>query len=576
MFLKIANVFQFIKFDSNDYDKIIKNIKKSNAFSVYADWNDKGEPLAVFNEEFNKYLDDKKDLHLFLTENEIFKEQDFLRVGTVYPGYGNQEKRRRYISELAKKYEIDFTEFSSRITTEPIGNGLSETRRYSISFEEEMFKNANVCCGKLEVSNHAFLNSNHMSSKSQRFALHSSIGRMNNGEKESIYAFATIYNTGIISLQLLVTFEHNRINESLGESPPNEIEFTEVDFYKLKKVYKKKDFWEREKRQNMNIPDIIRYYVDLLNLSSKNKFEIDDFSVFYNWILCNVSLNKKEPKDKEFMKDNIKYFGRFILNASKQYIDKENLTKLNARIQDSLIFEFNNIHFYSETSSVLYYGSTFSESVKQVLLNDETELKKDNIVLNEQEKTNHSRFIARELIIENMFDITYINELALTKRFFVKEVLNKISREKGKEISVYERVQKELRILEIGFDPETLFRCEGSPKKLYTDISRKLNSDELLKKARSFIENHKFEIERKYREKARQNENFVSLIVLILTAILSYPGIRHITFELFVQLPIIGYYISQRPLFTTGLLWSITMICIFISGLVRFFRNKIK
>ncbi len=568
MFLTIGNMMKLLTFDKTKYDELVDNIEKSNGYVCYI--NSKKNNGEI-NEDYYRYLYEKQEMYTYYIpslkreQNKIYEY--FTIKGPSEENSDGEGLSKDIMQELYEKYGMSDDYHIN--TLEELSDGHCSVKlRQAIPIEKEICDIITQIDGNLEKINHAQLNQNFVFNDYRRFMLIPPLIKNSDGRYEVSIVLVTVYCTGIITFQLIITFTSDKLLE-VSENPPRNMHLSEVSLHKIKDAYSKEDFWIKEKQYNANFDQLLNHYENLLIKIGKIKIESNHKNIAFVWTLGDFPFNKNSlylGKTESYQK-TLNYY---LLNARKSIIDDLTRENLNNILKKSLAFEHKNLSFYSSTTNaVLYinknkYLSRISDNLKE----EEQNLKKANhyesVVLEQ----------CKNITLVSMFDCIRFYELAFIKKYYIRNLIDNMASSKYQSLVEYKKLKKDLNFLNFKFDEEFLFPYEGSARELYRSILEKTETNILQTKAEFLIKSLSDDISQERESRIKQNETSIVIFSSIITIVLGYNGIKIIVNDILCNIPLFGYHINLHPLRWSIFIWSILVSVMVVFNVRRLRRNQ--
>ncbi|MFJ6414350.1 hypothetical protein ACIQLG_16330 [Terribacillus saccharophilus] len=556
MFIRSLNMFAIGTFNKEDYKKIINNIERSKGYIAYIDSK---KERGITNKRYEKYLDNKLALY------------------AIRPPHLKGKKESLYFSVVNKNVDSAKLDSWEKMNGGQDDYYLEQTHlevegeraiiHKSTPVEMSMFNNALEVNNHLERINREQLSESFIMNKHRRFMLLPFTAKNNEKFVEPLI-IANIYDTGVVTIQLYLTTEHDELIE-LPENPPRSIQFDEARFYKSKSNYLTKNFWEKDVILNLTADDIMTYYEDQLSKLGDIDVEFSQENRSVSWVFNDFKLHK-HPDHMDFVKQNKKLYLSHLLNGNKEVIDRYSVKKTEEILDESEIISNKHVYYICNShSSILSFGySAFLTATKKSLEDKEEELKTDNLydesVLN----------MLKSYSLIFMFEYLRFYELTLIRKYFTKELIKNISNNKYKTLNDYNSIRKDFNIVKLQHDEEILFQSEGSAKSLYIDILEKSNVNKLVDKAEDIVKGVREDTLNLREHHIKNNETLILMITTLLTIVLGYRGIKSIIYEVAVYLPLLGNTISKHPLRTTIIIWCELIVMMLFLNIKRWWNNK--
>lgn len=572
MFYKVLNMYSVINFDKSLYKKIQKNIEDSRGYVTYI--NSKSN-MGKINPRYEQYLNYKQALYTTYNPNILSKQEsnykrlyttlistniDTQKIDQLYKKFGVQED---YINEYEIVYQEEGGSYVAIHTIKPI--------------EYLAYENLIEIDKKLEMTNRESLSKDFVMQNHRRYMLLPFL--IKNGENfTEAYAIANIYDIGIITLQITMTFEYNKII-SIPEKNPRALEIPEVHLYKSKKNYTFNDFWEKEIKKNTDTDEIMVHYIEQLSKLSKTSLTDNSEDRRINWVFGDFEKNK-HSEVHDFINNNKNLYLSYLLNGNKEHANRFLQKEVEVALKEAEVYKNKQcVYMCSSTFSILTFGSpTFYKKAEEIIANHENESQKQKAYENELKKfkayDEQLNLILKKQTIIQMFDFLRFYELSYIKKHFVRNLLHGISNDQFTTSKDYNLLRKEFNFLKLQYDEEILFGIEGSAKKLYKDIQEKTDINALLKKSEELLKSIREDVITQKEIKVKSNETNILIISSILTIVLGYNGIKIIVNDLFTKIPYVNQYVILHPVRVTGGIWfTLTVIMIWFN-VKRWFVNR--
>lgn len=369
MFYQNLNVFGIITFDTSNYSDIIKKIKDSRAYVSYIDTK---KDTGTINRRYENYVMLKQAAYTVNAPNRNQDPNITKIYSTIIPGNISQEQIDKFMENhgLQDDYEYDFDiqfeDDSSYVATHVVN-----------PIEYSVFNTALDLDDNFESLNREYLNEDFLLSNHQRFVLLPFLGKYE-GKFVKPFVIANVYSAGIITVQVSIGFTKN--NPEVPNDSPNLIKLDNVEFYKLKDSYSSRDFWERDKKQNVTIYQILDYYIEQLGRICR-KIDLKNHSQRQiAWVFGDFKPNKR-PNHDDFVDKNKHLYVSYLNNAHKKIVDRMTNKSIDDYLENSLIEKYKSMHFYcSEVICLLTFSySAFHEDAIRRLKDKEKELKKEGL-----------------------------------------------------------------------------------------------------------------------------------------------------------------------------------------------------
>jgi hypothetical protein len=570
------NKYGIFTYDKCKYNEIITNIKKSKAYISYINSKEnKGEE----NLKYKKYVYEKEFYYLkkitttnnnpysvITYDQEIVDKSNAIKMGDIY-GIGND-----YILNVTK---FDIQNIPSIFDDENLKN-LKYVNTENVYLEEHASIDIAQHSGNnIESINRRYLRKSFVMNNHQRFFVIPFLAKYNDKYIED-QIIVNIYDVGIITVQFIFSIEIDKLEQLVGVRKLNNFEFTEVEFYKIKERYKANDFWEKEKRSNIKLEDIIDYYKNLLLTITGVELKWVDDCFHVAWLIADFETNPNKSH-KEFVNDNKKSYASILLNSGKEYINRIENDDIEKFLSEASLIQTKEYQYWCRNSAALlsFGNCCVDKRARDTLTNDEKGLKEKGIY--EEQVVS----IKKQIIDNSIFEFLRFYELSFIKKFFIKKLLNDIANENNISIEKYLSLKNDLDFLLVKYDEENLFISDGSPKKLYVNILDKINTENLLKKAEKAISSLKDDVQQRKELGTKKSETLILIFTSFLTVLLSFGYIKDITENILANLQKLGIefellkVIAKHTLRTSVILWFAVMVPMLIL-IIRRYRSQLK
>lgn len=554
-------MYSIINFDRKNFLEILKNIEASRG---YISFIDSKQRKGKENKRYKKYLDMKQVLYT--------AKPPHLSEGSIYaykwPEWITQSK----INELHDKYGVqdDYYIEKKLVSEHIIGNniGTKVFTQEAVPIESIIFEDSLEVDKQLETLNRSCLNEKFLMNNHRRFLLLPFVAKHNDKYVEPI-VIANVYDIGIITIQLILCFEHDKVIE-LPETPPRDIKFSEIYFNKTVDNYTIEDFWNKELKKNISADGIMEVYEKQLALLSKVELSYNPDNRPVSWTFGDFTMKKDYENHEEFIDKYKRLYVSHLTNGIGQVTQRRSEKDTNQLIDDSTIIRNGEMcYFCSPTSSIVSLGfSTFKEIAEEFLSEDEKELKKQGVYQDHLNSIFKIQTLMASLQYLRFYELTFI------KRYFLIKLLDEISQDTYKTLKDYNSVKKNLNFIKIQYDEEVLFFTEGSPKELYKSILEKSNVNNLLSKAESMVKDVREDVNNFRDLEIKKNETLILIITSLLTILLGYNGIKLIVYDVLANFPIIEAFVSKHPLRYTITIWFILILIMVGLNLRRWLINN--
>lgn len=565
-------MYSVINYDKDLYEQVQKNIEESRGYVCYI--NSK-KNTGKTNSRYEKYLHHKQALYTIHKPHNPTKQKDDFNYH--YEAIVPPDIDMKKINELYKEFGVqeDYINEYKIINEEKDGSYVAIHTTTPI--ECLALENLIEIDKKIEKTNRFNLSKNFVMHNHKRYMLLPFLIK-NEGKFTEAYAIANIYDIGIITLQITMTFEHNKVI-STPEITPRNMKIPEVHLYKSKENYKSDDFWEKDIVSNIDTDEIMEHYIKQLSKLSNITLEDDRLNRRINWVFGDFDKNKRS-EIQAFIDKNKDLYTSYLFNGTKEHSNRYFLSEVEEILKGSEVYKNKQcIYMCSPTFSILTFGSSlFYEKAKEILENHEKESVKQKAYENELRKQKayeeQLNLILKKQTIINMFDFLRFYELAFIKKHFVRNLLQGSSNNQFTSPKDYNLLRKEFNFLKLQYDEDVLFGSDGSAKELYKTILEKTETNALLKKSEELFKNIREDIVTQKEIKIKSNETNILFISSLLTIVLGYNGLRLIVNDILTKIPPINQYVILHPLrFTVGL-WSLLIFIMLYLNIKRWIINR--
>ncbi len=519
-------MYSIINFNKKDYQTLIKNIETSRGYICFIDSkNNKG----VVNKRYKNYLDMKQVLYT--------ARPPHIPNTSIYTYLLPEWITEAKIENLYEKHGVQNDYYlEKQLVSEEI-KGAKVFTHQAIPIECTIFDDSIEVDTQLERLNRSCLSDKFIMHNHRRFLLIPFIAKYNDNYVEPII-IANVYDIGIITIQLIISFEHNKVIE-LSESPPREITFTEIHFNKTKDNYKIDDFWDKEVKKNITADEIMVFYEKQIALLSRTDLFYNPNNRPISWVFGDFELNKYD-NHQEFIERYKRLYASHLTNGVKEVIERKTDKEIDQLLDNSSITKNKELcYFCTPTSSIVSIGYSAIQKKAEQSLKEDEQVSKSNEIYNE-----HLNSIFKSQTLMAMLDYLRFYELTFIKRYFLIKLLNEISLDTYKTLRDYNSVKKNLNFIKLQYDEEILFFTEGSPKELYKSILEKSNVHNLLTKVEDLIKNIREDVTNSRDLEIKQNETLILILTSLLTILLGYNGIKLIVSDVWGNLPFLGHFVS--------------------------------
>lgn len=533
-------------FSKDDYEQIIENIKQSKGYISYINSKaDKGKT----NYRYEKYITLKQAAYTSQTSSVNTDENMTSLFLTISDSPIEEAEVSRYLKEhgvgedVVYSHELMYQDDDSFVVQHKVK-----------TIEEIALDKALELDDHFERINRRHLREDFVLKNHQRFILPPFLAKYE-GKYVQPIVIANIYDIGIITIQIIISFEMEKI-DVLGENVPTNINFPSVDFYKKEKEYKSWDFEEKVTEKNMTPRGILEYYFDFIDNITKDIDVQKQEETQYAWVFGDFEIDK-HPTHENFVERNRNYYAAHLINASNEQMKRFSKENIKEILKKSLIRNMKPMHYYcSEGISILSFSySAFHENAVASLKEKESELKKKKAydeALKEFYKC--SSFI-------DMFEFLRIQELTYIKKYFAMMIFKKMSKREIKTFEEFNAITSELNNLNVDYDEQVLFNSVGSVRELYIDISEINKTNEILRKAEKMLSAIRDDVNGFREISIKKTETLILTMTSILTVLLGYRGIKFIVYDILVNLPWkMNLIFIEHPLRWTIFLWSLLLV----------------
>ncbi|MBJ7950222.1 MULTISPECIES: hypothetical protein [Bacillus cereus group] len=572
MFYKVLNMYSVINYDKNLYEQVQKNIDQSRGFVCCI--NSK-KNTGKTNSRYEKYLRYKQALYTIHKPHTPTKQKDDFNYD--YEALVPPDIDIKKINQLYKKFGVqeDYINEYKIINEEKDGSYVAIHTPTPI--ECLALENLIEIDKKIEQTNRFNLSKNFVMHNHKRYMLLPFLIK-SEGKFTEAYVIANIYDIGIITLQITMTFEHKKVITTPDNIPKN-IKIPEVHLYKSKENYKSDDFWEKDIVNNIDTDGIMEHYIKQLSKLSNITLEDDRLNRRINWVFGDFEKNKRSEL-QAFINNNKDLYASYLLNGTKEHSNRYFSSEVEAILKGSEVYKNKQcIYMCSPTFSILTFGSSlFFEKAKEILENHEKESVKQKAYENELRKQKaydeQLNLLLKKQTIISMFDFLRFYELGFIKKYFVRNLLQGSSNNQYTSSKDYNLLRKEFNFLKLQYDEDILFCSDGSAKNLYKAILEKTETNALLKKSEELFKNIREDIVIQKEIKIKSNETNILIISSLLTIVLGYNGIRLIVNDILTKIHPINQYVILHPLRSTVLLWIVLISIMLYLNVKRWIINR--
>ncbi|MEF7665059.1 MULTISPECIES: hypothetical protein [Bacillus cereus group] len=562
MFYKVLNMFSVIDFKKEEFELIQKNIEKSRGYVSYVDVQ-KG--TRKNNPRYEKYLAIKQNLYSHYAPRRPIEQKSGFKH--MYISLDSKDSDKEKLEKIKDKYGIlndyiiEYEILNGEIEGEYIAKHIYKPLEY-VAHEKLISMDDNLM--RLDKAN---LRDEFIMNNYKRFLLLPFLIKDGDNYTEA-YVIANIYKEGVITLQVTLSFEHDKVIAVSDNSPRQQI-ISEVHFYKSKQSYNTHDYWEKDIQKNITIDQIMRHCIRQLCELCKTEFKENDYERKITWIFGDYEMNKR-ANHQEFIEKNKKLYVSHLENGGKQFIDMMHSDDIDKVLQESKVFNRRElVYMCNSTFSIISNGSRiYRTQIEKYLKQEENHLKKmrvyDDRILQ----------IYKDLTLKQMFDFIRFYELSLIKKHFVSQLLSSMSEKSVKTTRDFNLLRRDFNFLKLDYNEEILFKDEGTAKVLYSDILDKTNTSSLLTKAEELFKNIREDVLNHKEMEVKSNETIILIISSIIAVVLGYNGIKLIVNDILMNLPFIGAFVSLHPLRYTLGIWGFLVFIMIYLNIKRWFKNQ--
>jgi len=555
MFTRSLNMYSIGTFDKNHYKQIIKNIEKSKGYTSYIDSK---KNKGVINPRYKRYLEDKLMLY-------TLRPKDINESSVYFALYNDSNIDNKKLNRLEREHGVQDDYYLDETVVEAEEAGVYVKIRRSVPVEMNIFEKSQTVDDHLERINREQLSKDFVMNNHRRFMLLPFVAKDNEEFVEPLI-IANIYDTGIVTIQLILSTEYSEVL-SISERAPRILEIDEARFYKVQDNYQTKHFWEKETKYNLTADDIMNYYEE--HVSKLGNFKIE-FTPSYrpvSWVFNDFFI-KKKPSVEEFVQQHKKLYLSHLLNGQRVVIDRFSEEKIDEILTESEIVSNKHVHYIcNPTSSIVSFNySAFLDSAEDSLKEQEKELKANGLY--ETSRLN----IFKDLSLIAMLEYLRFYELSFIRKYSTIKLLKNLSSGKYKTLDDYNLIRKDFNFVKLQYDEEILFHSEGSAKNLYKDILEKSGANNLVNKAEDIVKGIREDTINLREKDIKNNETSILILTTLLTIILGYRGVKEIIYEVAIHLPVLGQFIGKHPFRYTLVIWAILIIIMLVLNIKRW-RN---
>jgi hypothetical protein len=548
MIYKIFNEYNIFTFDKDQFADIISNITTSRGYLCYIDPNSK---TGKENPRYVRYLREKQATYTMLVPKHA-KTEAPISIQTVI---SNADITNDRMVELGRVYGIDDDYYYDyEIVHGDITSSYIATHKVKL-IEESCFERAMNLENIIQGVSDRYLNESYAWNVVRRFMLLPFIAKYDGRYVEPVI-IATVYDVGIMTLQVIIPFDHERM-VSLSETPPNGFELEDIRFYDVKTSYTTEDFWPKSEFGNAKIGKIMKNYNKYLDAICGVKLAPFDFLSQYAWVFGDLNYRKPQDHD-EYIKDNARVLLGHLQNSMQQRSmlirDKEVEDQLNEATTDhTKISRF----FCSKQFVLLSFGSKmFHDHIEKHLEPIRNQLIKDNLY------DQQFKLSGKELVYNSMFEYLRFYELTFVKKFFATRLLRELASSTYTTLEEFNIIRKDMNFLMAKYDDAMIFQTEGSPKELYNKILEKTGTNEVVHKVQGLVNNVREDINQSREFVIKERDLFTTILTSTLAVLFGFAGLKNFIDNGFIHLPWIGDIIQKHPLRWTFGLWFAMFIAL--------------
>ncbi|OFC92584.1 hypothetical protein BTGOE5_55660 [Bacillus thuringiensis] len=555
-------MFSVIDFKKEEFELIQKNIEKSRGYVSYVDVQ-KG--TRKNNPRYEKYLAIKQNLYSHYAPRRPIEQKSGFKH--MYISLDSKDSDKEKLEKIKDKYGIlndyiiEYEILNGEIEGEYIAKHIYKPLEY-VAHEKLISMDDNLM--RLDKAN---LRDEFIMNNYKRFLLLPFLIKDGDNYTEA-YVIANIYKEGVITLQVTLSFEHDKVI-AVSDNPPRQQIIPEVHFYKSKQSYNTHDYWEKDIQKNITIDHIMRHCIRQLWELCKIEFKENDYERKITWIFGDYEMNKR-ANHKDFIEKNKKLYVSHLENGGKQFIDMMHSDDIDKVLQESKVFNLKElVYMCNSTFSIISNGSrVYRTYIEKYLKQEENHLKKMKVYDDRILK------IYKDLTLKQMFDFIRFYELSFIKKHFVSKLLSGMSEKSIKTTRDFNLLRRDFNFLKLDYNEEILFKDEGTPKALYSDILEKTNTSALLTKAEELFKNIREDVLNHKEMEVKSNETIILIISSIIAVVLGYNGIKLIVNDILMNLPFIGAFVSLHPLRYTLGIWGLLVFIMIYLNIKRWFKNQ--
>lgn len=263
--------------------------------------------------------------------------------------------------------------------------------------------------------------------------------------QDESFVIATIYDIGLISLQLIIAIELKKLPE-IPDKNPNNIEFSKAYLYPLKERYLRNDFFKRDLYENISLKELTQHYESTLSLLCGNNLKVDE-AWHVCWGIGDFNLRSQNSPSR-FIEDNFKLANSYLFSIEKAVINDYYDDTLKNNLIKTQVFKRKNLEFHCSSSA-----GFFVVGGKNLLKMVDHEFSAAQSI--PEDKDLYQQLIfqkCKTISLTSISAITRFYELAVIKKFFADNIIKGIANEKYNDLESYQQLRKELDFLKLNFD----------------------------------------------------------------------------------------------------------------------------
>ncbi|MFF2878135.1 hypothetical protein ACFVR2_17620 [Gottfriedia sp. NPDC057991] len=551
MFFKVLNAYNILSFNKEHYPKVTNLIKESYGYTTYINHN---KSRGIINPRYDMYLKLKQSAYTSSILSKPPKEPFNSKISMLLSNNIDQEKLNKYIEQNGMQ-----DDYKHNIEINNDDNAAIITH-YVELIEEQILDKSKIIDNSIEDIDRRFLSKNFIMKNQKRFTLLPFLAKFGDEYVQPII-IATFYDIGIVTLQISIAYESNKV-ENLPKNAPQNVILSNVQFYESKKKYKSSDYYNKTTAKTLNLTQIFEYYQNYLKMLCGDYFNDEEF-YNYSWVFGDFASNKTS-EHKKFIEQNKHLYYSYLRNSPSQLTLRMEEEKITKEIEDAQVFNMKGLHFYcTPYSSILSIGYTlFKDAVDKSVKHIEKELKQEN------EYENYVNELYKEYTLTQMYQYLRFYELTFIKRYYTSKLLKDILLG-TKNLKNFNRLKEDFNFVKLKFDEELILQSDGSPKELYKIILEKTGVNSLVTKCEKLLNDIRENINTNRETGIKNTELFVLILSTILTVTLGYTGIKLIVNDVLSNLPFLGKYISEHPLRYTVYIWFALVLSMIILNVLR-------